>query len=167
MTIASLCRRQVVTIAASASVREAAAAMRNQHVGALVVTDPDSPGRVLGVVTDRDLVVDLLALGHPVDQPVGALCRLEPVAIPAGASLTEAVQAMRHAGVRRLLVQDERDAVIGLVSADDLIGAVAGQLDDLAATLQDGVITEGSRERARVRAQSEPPRPLYAVGHEP
>lgn len=167
MEIASLCRREVVTVPASASARDAAAAMRNQHVGALVVTDPAMPGRVVGVVTDRDLVVDLLALGHSADQPVGPLCRSEPVAVPAAASVAEAVQAMRRAGVRRLLVRDGHDAVVGLLSSDDLIAAVAGELDALAATLRDGVLAEGTRERARVRAESEAPRPQYAVSHEP
>ncbi|WP_427913480.1 CBS domain-containing protein [Ramlibacter sp. MMS24-I3-19] len=168
MDISSLCRREVVTIRASASVREAAAAMRNQHVGALAVTDPYTPGRVLGVVTDRDIVVDLLALGHPVDQPIGSLCHTGPASIPAAASLTDAVQAMQHAGVRRLLVLGEDDSVTGLVSIDDLVEAVSGELDALAATLRDGVISEGSRERARARAESEPsPPPLYAVRHEP
>lgn len=167
MNISSLCRREVVTVRASASVREAAAAMRNQHVGVLAVTDPYTPGRVIGVVTDRDLVVDLLALGHPVDQPVGSICRTELASVPADASVGDAMQAMRQAGVRRLLVHDDNDAVVGLVSVDDLVEVVAAELDALAATLRDGVITEGSRERARTRAESEPPRPLYAVRHEP
>jgi CBS domain-containing protein len=166
MNVASLCRREVVTVPASASVREAAAAMRNEHVGALAVTDPYTPGRVIGVVTDRDLVVDLLATAHPVDQAIGSLCHTELTGVAGGASIHEAVQTMRRCGVRRLLVLGEDNAVVGLVSADDLFEAVASELDALASTLRNGVAREGSRERARARAESERPRPLYAASHE-
>jgi CBS domain-containing protein len=167
MNVASLCRREVVTVPASASVRQAAAAMRNEHVGALAVTDPYTPGRVIGIITDRDLVVDLLATDHPVDQAIGSLCHTELAGVPAAASVQDALQAMERQGVRRLLVFGEDQAVVGLVSTDDLVEAVAAELDALAATLRDGVAREGSRERARARAQSAPPRPLYAATHEP
>ncbi|WP_332813569.1 CBS domain-containing protein [Ramlibacter sp.] len=167
MKIASLCRREVVSVPASASVQQAAAVMRNEHVGALAVTDPYSPGRVIGIVTDRDLVVDLLAPGHPVDQAIGSLCRTELAGVPVDASIDEAVQAMQRHGVRRLLVLGPDNAVAGLVSTDDLLAAVARQLDGLVGALCDGVAGEGSRERARAREQSEPPRPLYAARAEP
>lgn len=167
MQIASLCHREVVSVPASASVQQAAAVMRNEHVGALALTDPYSPGRVIGVVTDRDLVVDLLAQGHPVDQAIGSIARTELAGVQGDASVDEAVQEMRRRGVRRLLVLGPDGTIVGLVSADDLLEAVARQLDGLAATLRDGVAAEGSRERAQARAQSEPPRPLYATRAEP
>src|SRR5450830_1395634 len=118
MDISSLCRREIVSVSANASIREAAEAMRHHHVGALVVTDPEEPGRAVGVVTDRTLVVDLLAPGLPVDgQTIGALCRTNLVGVPATASVQEAVQAMRRAGVRRLLVVQPGGSLVGLVSA--------------------------------------------------
>ena len=78
MNISTLCRRDIVSVPASTSVRQAAGVMRDQHVGALAVTDPYAPGRVIGIVTDRDVVIDLLAAGHPVEgQAIGSLCRTE------------------------------------------------------------------------------------------
>jgi predicted transcriptional regulator len=47
MNVSSLCHRQIVSIGANASVREAAEAMRQHHVGALVVTDAQEPGRAI------------------------------------------------------------------------------------------------------------------------
>lgn len=166
MNVSDLCEREVVTAPANASVRDAAAIMRDQHVGALAVTDPYAPGRVIGILTDRDLVLQVLAAGRPAEgQAIGGLCRSELAGVAATASLDEAVQAMHRSGVRRLLVMDKEDAVVGLVSMDDLIDAVAQQLDALAGTLRHGITMEGHRLRSRTDA--EPPGQLYIVGGEP
>lgn len=168
MNVSSLCQRDIVSVPASASVRQAAAVMREQHVGALAVTDPYEPGRVIGIVTDRDLVLDLLAAGHPVDgQAIGTVCHADLAGVSADASVQEAVQAMQRSGVRRLLVMGEDDAVVGLVSADDLLEAVAGELDALAGTLRNSVLREGSRERQRRRSESGPPPARYVARSEP
>jgi CBS domain-containing protein len=63
MNLASLCRRDIISVSAQASVHKAAELMRVHHVGALALTDPEDPAQVVGVVTDRDLVVNLLAQG--------------------------------------------------------------------------------------------------------
>lgn len=169
MNISSLCERDIVSVPASASVRQAAVAMRDQHVGALAVTDPYAPGRVIGIVTDRDLVLDLLASGRPVEgQAIGAICRTELAGVPAAASVHDAVQAMQRSGVRRLLVMGEDDAVIGLVSVDDLLEAVAGELDALAGTLRKGTLREGALVRGRAaREEGGLPRGLYITRNEP
>lgn len=168
MNIASLCPREIVTVPASAPVREAAVLMRDEHVGALVVTDPFAPGRVIGIVTDRDLVVDLLAAGRPVDdQAIGTIARTDLMGVPAEASVHDAVAAMQRSGVRRLLVMGKDNAVVGLVAMDDLVGLVAGELAALAATLRNGPLREGTRERVRARAEGEPPAALYITRNEP
>jgi CBS domain-containing protein len=167
MDISSLCEREIVSVGANASVREAAEAMRHHHVGALVVTDPEEPGRAVGVVTDRDLVVDLLAPGLPVEgQAIGTLCSTTLVGVPATASIQEAVQAMRRAGVRRLLVVRPGGSLVGLVSADDMFEAIAGELEALAGALRSGI----ARESVRTKSDGpgfELPRAIYLPGHEP
>lgn len=168
MNIASLCPREIVTVPASASVREAAILMRDEHVGALAVTDPYAPGRVVGIVTDRDLVVDLLAAGRSAeDQAVGAIAQPDLAGVAAGASVHEAVEAMQRSGVRRLLIMGKDNAVLGLVSMDDLLGVVAAELGALAATSREGPAREGSRKRARARAEGEGPGTLYISRNEP
>jgi hypothetical protein len=74
---------------------------------------------------------------------------------------------MQRAGVRRLLVMGKDKEVMGLVSIDDLLDAVAGELDALAGTLRTGIVREASRARARARAESESPRTLYIARNEP
>lgn len=109
--IGTLCEREVVGIPARASVREAAALMCEEHVGSLVVVTGDDPPEVLGILTDRDLVLDVLGRDQPATPlRAGDLAKTPPVAVRASASLAEAVAAMDKAGVRRLLVVDD-DAV--------------------------------------------------------
>lgn len=167
MNVSDLCQRDIITVPASASVRDAAMAMREHHVGALAVTDPFETGRVIGLVTDRDLVLDLLATGQsPQGQAIGGFCRTELAGVPGTASIGDAVRAMQRSGVRRLLVTGPDNAVTGLVSVDDLLDAVAGELDALADTLRAGV----GRERAKITRGTpagDPARNLYISRNEP
>lgn len=145
MNLKSICKREVVGIPATASLREAATLMCEQHVGSLVVVTNDTPSTVVGLVTDRDLALD--GLGHvqvQPDQPVGELVRGRPLAVPSSAGLREAADAMESAGVRRLLVVDDDGGVVGIVSADDLLESMAEDLAKLARALRRNVERETS-----------------------
>lgn len=145
MNIASICQRDIVTIEADASLRQAATAMREQHVGALVVTDAAAPSRVAGVVTDRDLAIEVLARDLEASSiRIGQLVRRAPVSVPGDGSLREAVAAMEKAGVRRLLVTGGDGRVIGFVSADDLVEAMAAEVVGLARALRSGLARESA-----------------------
>jgi CBS domain-containing protein len=167
MDISSLCQREIVSVDANASIREAAQAMRQHHVGALVVTDPEEPGRAIGLVTDRDLVVNLVATDLPLEgHAIGTLCSTKLIGVPDTATVQEAVQAMQRGGVRRLLVVRAGGQLVGLVSADDLFEAIAGELETLASALRSGI----SRESVRTMPDGpgfELPRAVYLPGHEP
>lgn len=161
MSLTRLCRHPLVAVDDSATLADAARLMRTQHVGALVVVNrQDGPHpRVLGLVTDRDLAVEVLARELPVEPlHVGALVGGEPVVVPEHASLGEAAHAMREAGVRRLLVVNAEHALVGLVSADDLLEAMAGELTELAQALRSGLLRE-TQERGPLTAAAMPSTP--------
>ena len=161
MSLTRLCRHPLVAVDDSATLADAARLMRTQHVGALVVVNrQDGPHpRVLGLVTDRDLAVEVLARELPVEPlHVGALVGGEPVVVPEHASLGEAAHAMREAGVRRLLVVNAEHALVGLVSADDLLEAMAGELTELAQALRSGLLRE-TQERGPLTAAAVPSAP--------
>lgn len=159
MDIATICQRRVVIINAEASLREAALLMRAHHVGALVVTDSAETPRALGVVTDRDLAIDVLARELDASSVrIGAIASGSLVAVAGTATVQEAVEAMEQHGVRRLLVTDDDDGVIGFVSADDLVEAIAVELSGLAAALRSGIARE-SAERAAIAPPQ--PRPVF------
>jgi CBS-domain-containing membrane protein len=151
MNIGSICSRRIVVIDAARPLVEAARLMREHHVGALVVTRQTSEGvHVKGVVTDRDLVIDVLARGlDAAGVEVGALASEKLVSVAESAAIDQAIEAMHGGGVRRLLVTDAEDRLVGIVSLDDLIGACAGQLSGLARIV----------EREIAREAAEPPAP--------
>jgi predicted transcriptional regulator len=163
MKIRDICRHEIVTIDEGASLQEAANLMRARHVGALVVTTSaggeGAPTRVAGVVTDRDLVIEVLARNlKGADVRVRGLASDKLVAVPGEAGVAEAVAEMGRAGVRRLLVTAEEGQVVGLVSTDDLLEALAGELSALAAALRSGIARE-SAERPAIASPS--PRPVF------
>lgn len=154
MNIASICQHEVVTIDADASLRAAAAIMRERHVGALVVVEGDLAPRVAGVVTDRDLAIEVLALDlDPASMCIGQLARSSPVAVPGSGSLQDAVAMMEERGIRRLLVTGEDGRVIGFLSADDLVDAMAAELGGLARALRSGIAREQSERPAATDGQ--------------
>ena len=122
--------------------------MRDHHIGALALTDPYEPGKVVGIVTDRDIVLDVLAGGKPVDgQPIGSVSRAELAGVPVAATLRDAMVAMHRSGTRRLLLTGPDQEVVGLLSFDDLLQAVSRELDLLAGTVRLGLEHEFTRAR--------------------
>ncbi len=154
MDIGNLCQRQVVSIDANASLQEAAGLMRQQHVGALVVTRGDGEARhVLGIVTDRDLAIEVVALGvDPSAVRIGDLPRGPLVTVAGSAGLRECAESMRQGGVRRVLVIDPDGAVIGLVSADDVLSAISMELEGVSLALRSGIVREAT-ERGSLPTQ--------------
>ena len=158
MNIASICQRDIVSVDAGASLRAAAVLMRDHHVGALVVTEGDLTPSVKGVVTDRDLAIEVLALDlDPAAIRIGELATTAPVAVAGSGSLQDALVLMEEHGVRRLLVTAGDGGVIGLISVDDVVDAMAAEVGGLARALRAGI----AREEAERPAVA--PRPARAV----
>lgn len=165
MKVGSLCHRPVVTIDEAQSLHHTALLMREQHVGAVVVTRVDGDGlQVTGLVTDRDLAIEVLARGGDASQvPVERLCGRRLVTAPEDADLDEAVSLMQAAGVRRLLVRGADGGLHGVVSFDDLLRACVAPLVGLAQVLQHGVEREAA-ERGSLAAAVRPPVRVPAIG---
>lgn len=122
--------------------------MREKHVGFLVVTEFDVASqqeRPLGVITDRDIVVAVVAREtDPRSLRVEDVMTRQPVVVPEGSSIASALQQMRRIGVRRLPVVDYRGHLVGVLSLDDVIGALAGELQDVAGSIQNEQRIEGA-----------------------
>lgn len=144
-TIAS---RLVIVVTGATSVTEAARLMRSHHVGSLVVMASAAADALpIGIVTDRDLVVEVLA--QEVEPPlvkVGDVMSKTLVTARADDALFDAVEQMRRHGVRRLVVVDDEGGLVGLVSMDDLIGILAEELGGMSKALAAQVRAE---EQAR------------------
>ncbi|MDH5512957.1 MAG: CBS domain-containing protein [Gammaproteobacteria bacterium] len=147
MLVGRICNREVVFVEQESSIAEAARLMREHHVGGLVVTKQESGKRVpVGIVTDRDLVLEVLAEGvEMADITVGDIMSDQLVTACENDSLLETIKIMRAKGIRRLPVIDDDGALAGILTIDDLIGLFSEQLADLARL----IAYEQKREKER------------------
>ena len=134
MPVGEICNREVVVAERTTTIVEAARLMRRYHVGDLVVVDEVQGRRVpVGMVTDRDLVVEVIAREQPFAScTVSAVMSATVVCVPETAGVIEAIQLMRSHGVRRLPVVDANGALVGILAADDLLDLLAEELSALA-----------------------------------
>ena len=101
---------------ATDTIEAAARAMASEDVGALIVR---SESRIVGILTDRDIVVRGLAEGRGLDAMVGEVASDQLVTVGPGDPVATAVEVMRDAAVRRVPVMDG-DTAVGIVSIGDL-----------------------------------------------
>ena len=134
MSIGDICNRDVVVIEKDASIQEGARLMRQFHVGALVVCDEREGRRVpLGLVTDRDIIVEVLAEGVEVGSVmVGDIMSAKLLTARESDEIGDTLQRMRQAGVRRLPVVDGLGCLQGIVTMDDVVELLADELAQLA-----------------------------------
>lgn len=110
------------TIDEGATILQAAKQLAEQNVGALPIVDEE--GGLQGIITDRDIVVKVLAQGEdPSQTKAGDLAQEQPVTVSAEASLEDAVRLLKENDVRRLPVVDG-DQVVGMISEADLARAL-------------------------------------------
>jgi CBS domain-containing protein len=115
-TVADVMTPAPTTVDVSDSVQVAARAMAAEDVGAVVVR---SESKVVGIVTDRDLVVRGLAEGLGLDATVKQVASEQLVTVGPSDPVETAVEVMRSAAVRRVPVMDG-DTAVGIVSIGDL-----------------------------------------------
>lgn len=145
MNVQEFCSKRVVTVDRWTPLQQAAATMRERHVGALLVTDcAGQAAKAIGMVTDRDFVLEVIARGVAADQlTVGDLVKDGKLAtIPIDAGIAETIAAMEESGVRRLLVTSKDGQIAGIVSFDDVLDALARELGGLANVMRTGMLQE-------------------------
>ena len=146
MTVGKICNREVIFIHKEASIPEAARLMREYHVGDLVVVREKTGKRVpVGIVTDRDIVLEVIAEGVDMDDVnVGDIMSDKLVTARESDGLLETIKVMRAKGIRRLPVVNDDNELVGILSVDDLIDLFSEQIVDLARL----IAREQGREKA-------------------
>jgi CBS domain-containing protein len=135
MSAGVYCTREVDLADADESVRAAAARMRDRNVGTLLVLDQDKIP--IGIVTDRDLTLRVLAGGLDGYQTcVGDVMTTVPAAISEDTSLDVALGVMRSGPYRRLPVVDTEGRLVGLLSVDDVLDVLADEFRQIGELLQ-------------------------------
>lgn len=116
--VSELMTTDPVAFTSQASLRDAAAAMRDRNIGDVVVTKPD--GTVCGIVTDRDIVVRAIAEGNdPSTTTLDEICSHKLVAVGPDDPVAVAVKKMEQQAIRRLPVM-ENGTLVGIISIGDL-----------------------------------------------
>ncbi len=153
MKVARIYTRNVVSAARSSTLQEAALLMRDRHVGSLLVSEDEPSGdHAIGIVTDRDMAVLAVAEGFdPQETTLSDIMTPEIAAISRDADAHEAMAVMRKFGVRRLAVTGEDGSIVGVLSLDDVVDALAVELGALADVIRS--------ERDREAVQFEPGAP--------
>jgi CBS domain-containing protein len=117
-SIRDLMTPDLKALEATASVRAAAELMRESDIGDVVVLENN---RLCGIVTDRDIVVRVLADGSdPGMVTVGEICSRELTTVPPTASVDDAVRLIRQKAIRRLPVVEDDGEVLGIISIGDI-----------------------------------------------
>jgi len=151
MRIKEICSRVVVVAEPGTDLREAARLMRDHHVGALVVIEgSDGDKRPIGIVTDRDIVVAVVAAMdvQPETLSVGDVMTRNLVVAEESVGVFEAVDLMQDHGARRLPVVDAAGRLVGIITLEDVLRMVAGELTALAIAAQRSLAREARERRA-------------------
>ncbi len=133
MTIGTICNREVITVQRDATVLHAAMLMRQYHVGDVVVIQNRKNKSIpVGIVTDRDIVVELVATELECEViTVGDILITKLIVIKESAGMFEAMQLMADKGIRRLPVVDDDGGLVGIVTLDDLLLLLSKELGTL------------------------------------
>lgn len=130
--IGELATREVVTVTRGTSVQRAARMMREANVGSLIVVAGEKDARPVGIITDRDIVYELVALDLDADDiTVGDLMSLDLVTVQHDADLSATLRVMGTQGIRRIPVLDDEGGLVGIFSLDDALQELTGQLEDI------------------------------------
>jgi CBS domain-containing protein len=133
MSVDEICNRIVTVVNRDETVLEAAKLMREHHVGDVIVVEASAgANRPVGILTDRDIVLEFAARELKLDEfTVGDAVSGELLTLPETMSLVDAVTAMSSQGVRRAPVVDAAGMLVGILTVDDIVAILAEELNKL------------------------------------
>ncbi|HEY9268578.1 MAG TPA: CBS domain-containing protein [Methylotenera sp.] len=137
MSIKDLCNRELVTIGRDDTIFKAAELIRQNHVGDVLVVEKKNDTTIaLGIVTDRDVVVEIVAPGlDPKVITVGDIMLPHLACIEEDRGIFDAIKLMTSKGIRRLPVVDSNGSLIGILTLDDLLLMLAKEFFSIAMLL--------------------------------
>ncbi len=119
---------KVICAPADASVSLVAQQMRAHRVGCVVIVTGKRP---VGIVTDRDLALRIVAESLPGSTPVSEVMTPDPVTADQAAGIETILRALRNAGTRRLPLVNDDGEVVAIITHDDLVQLLAREMRSL------------------------------------
>jgi CBS domain-containing protein len=117
MQVSEIMSKGIVCVNSEDSIRKVAELMRDEDVGALPVLENDRP---VGIVTDRDIVITCVATGYDLEKPVSHAMSDQVISVKENQDIMEVSKLMQENKVSRILVTDNQEHPIGMVSLQDL-----------------------------------------------
>jgi CBS domain-containing protein len=134
MLVGTLCNREVIVTGTDTSIADAAKLMRDIHVGDVVVLKEGDEHHPVGLVTDRDIIVEVIAAGLDAeDVTVGDIMTETLETVTVDTDFWDALVHMRAHGVRRLPIVNEEGVLEGILTLDDLLEFVGEVIANLVA----------------------------------
>lgn len=121
MNVSDIVTRGLVIIPSDSSVLEASKLMVQNNIGLLVVCDVHDKTKLVGVISERDIIKSI-ALGDKLPAHVDAISTKNVITVKANSDVAEAAKAMNMHGIRHVVVVDDRNIPMGVVSMRDLVG---------------------------------------------
>jgi CBS domain-containing protein len=149
MSAGEYCNREVVVVDRTESVRKAIDLMRIHHVGDVIVVDQEEGApRPLGILTDRDIVLEILAEDVDLEAVnVGDVMSHELQTVGEDIKLLDAIKVMRVKGIRRLPVVGAQGNLVGILTVDDILTLISEQLSDLVGLIANEQVRESTRRK--------------------
>ena len=124
--IGNVCTRNVVTVTPATTVAEAAALMRKNHIGAVVIVEERAGARVpTGILTDRDIVIEVVAVGLDGKTiKVAEIVQRQLATVKSDATCSEVVREMSIQGVRRMPVVNPDGTLVGILTTTNCLEAL-------------------------------------------
>ena len=126
MTVGNVMTKSVISVDASMTINEAAKMMEDARVGAVIVTEDNTP---VGIVTDRDFAVKVAAHAYQVSSPVRQIMSSPLFSISSGEPVRIAADLMHDRGIRKLPVIDDEN-IVGMITATDIVNLLAVCVED-------------------------------------
>ena len=121
MKVSRILTRTMVAIRVRDTVLTAAKLMVQHNIGLLVVTDLAPNGNLVGVISERD-IMRMIASGRTLGALVNDVCTRNVVTVRGNSDVAEAAKAMNKHGIRHVVVVDDGNKPVGVVSMRDLVG---------------------------------------------
>lgn len=126
MLVSEIMRKGVISAHINDSVKKVAELMRKEDVGAVPILEE---GKAVGFVTDRDIVISCVADGYSADEPISQVMNEEVISIKSDRDVDDLSRIMEENQISRLLVVDDNERPVGMVSLQDLSQNLTDELN--------------------------------------
>jgi CBS domain-containing protein len=126
-------RDELITTTPETPVADLGRIMAENAVGSVVVVENEEP---VGIVTDRDLALEVVTKRLDFDTEARDVMSRDPVTANEDAGVAELSEKMKHGAIRRLPIVDADGKLSGIVTLDDMVVLLEGEMEDLTAVIK-------------------------------